>query len=306
MQGPPIYYDYANRYNAITMPSTVHISGTALAHFFKRYLLQKTISVFRWGFPTSWPANFFLYVLYCNGFLAVVNTDRFGVVPQPCGLRGYDVFYQPTNAIITNPLLRGTLEPRIGKQCVLLRLSPDYGGVMDLVSVYGDMMALCLESAGVNLLNSKLAYVFTAADKSAAESFKKLFDRVASGEPAVVQDRKLLTEAGEQSWGAFSQNVGQNYIADRILADLRKIENMFDTAIGIPNANTDKRERLISDEVNANNVETATRCDMWLDELKKGCEEVNQMFGPLLDRPLSVEWRVPPVVEEVKEDAVNA
>ena len=74
------------------------------------------------------------------------------------------------------------------------------------------------------------------------------------------------------------------------LADMRKIEQQFDTDIGIPNANTDKRERLITDEVNANNVETATRCELWLEELKKGCEKVKTMF----DVDISVDWRVKP------------
>ena len=74
---------------------------------------------------------------------------------------------------------------------------------------------------------------------------------------------------------------------------MRKIEEMFDTYIGIPNANTDKRERLVTDEVNANNVETATRCELWLDSLKKGCQKVNDMFG----LTLSVDWRVKPEIE---------
>lgn len=54
---------------------------------------------------------------------------------------------------------------------------------------------------------------------------------------------------------------------------------MFLTAIGIPNANTDKRERLITDEVNSNNIETMTLCDQWLENLQHGCKKVNKMFG---------------------------
>lgn len=44
---------------------------------------------------------------------------------------------------------------------------------------------------------------------------------------------------------------------------------MFDTDIGIPNANTDKRERLITDEVNSNNAETLSKCALWLDQCQK-------------------------------------
>ena len=74
---------------------------------------------------------------------------------------------------------------------------------------------------------------------------------------------------------------------------MRKIEAMFDTDVGIPNANTDKKERLVTDEVNANNVETATRCELWLEQLKKAGQDTNDMFGI----NLSVDWRVDPKLD---------
>ena len=292
--GIPVQYQYINAYNSTVSPSTVHIHDTGLARFFRRYLLQKAISVFKWEMPDTWSRDFFLYVLYCWGYIAIVNTNKYGAIPQNCGLKGYDIFYRPTHAVITNPLLKGTLEPRIGVQCTLFKLQPDYGGVMDLVNYYGDMMALCAETAGINLLNSKLSYVFTAEDKTGAESLKKLYDEIASGEPAVVQDKKLLKSDGSPAWQAFEQNVGQNYIVSDILNDLKRIEDMFNTDVGIPNANTEKRERLISDEVKANNVETSTKCELWLEELQKSCEKTREMFGI----EISVDWRNKPVVKE--------
>ncbi len=288
--GIPTSYEYVNAANSIVSPSTVHIHDTGLARFYRRYLLQKAMSVFTWNLPETWSKNYFLYVLYCWGFLAVLNTDKFGIIPQACGLQGYDIFYQPTTAIVTNPLLTGMKSLRIDRQCTLLKLQPDYAGIMDLVSFYADMMALCAETAGVNLLNSKLSYVFTADDKTGAESLKKLYDKIASGEPAVVQDKKLLKADGSPAWQAFEQNVGQNYIVGDILTDMKKFENMFNTDIGIPSANTDKKERLITDEVNANNTETASKCALWLDELQKSCEKTRAMFGI----EISVDWRIKP------------
>jgi hypothetical protein len=286
--GAPVTYDYINAANSTVSPSTVHIHDTGLARFFRRYLLQKAMSVFKWTIPETWSRDYFLYVLYCWGYISVINTDKYGVIPQACGLQGYDIFYRPTTAVITNPLLSGMKSLRIDKQCTLFKLQPDYGGIMDIVNYYSDMMALCAETAGVNLLNSKLSYVFTAEDKTGAESFKKLYDKVASGEPAVVQDKKLLKADGSPAWQAFEQNVGQNYIVGDILTDMRKIESMFLTAIGIANANTDKKERLITDEVNANNEETRTLCELWLEQLQKACEKTREMFGI----EISVDWRI--------------
>lgn len=293
INGAPYYYNYINAETSQVTPSTVHVKDSGLCRYFTKYLLQKAMSVFEWDLPETWNKDYFLYVLYCWGYVAVVNTDKFGVIPQGCGLKGYDVFYAPTHAVIANPLLSGILEPRIGTQCELLKLQPDFSGILDLVGHYAEQMALASQSVSVNLLNSKLSYVFTAKTKALAESLKKMYDQIASGEPAVVIDSRLKNAAdGEETWKSFEQNVGGNYIVTNLLADLRKIEAMFDTEIGIPNANTDKRERLIQDEVNANNIETYSKCAMWLENLQDACKRVNDMFG----LSISVRWREIPMI----------
>lgn len=298
MQAAPYMYDYINAEVSQHSPSTVHTKNTELQRFFARYLLQKAMSVFKWDLPETWDRDYFLYVLYGIGYIAVLNTDKYGVIPQQCGLDGYNIFYQPKRALITNPLLKGLRSLDIGTQCTLIKLQPDYGSVMDLVGFYADMMALTAETAGVNLVNSRLSYVFFGKNKNTAESQKKLFDRVASGEPATFVDTALYdVQSGNPSWIPFQQNVGQNYIAGDALADLRKWEMMFDTDIGIPNANTDKKERLISDEVNANNVEVTSKADLWLDQLQKSFAQTSKMFGI----KLGVEWRNKPQVSAGSE-----
>lgn len=279
----PYEYDYINAANSARNPSTMHAHDTGLARFFRRYLLQKAISVFEFDLPEEWPENYFEYVLFVNGFLAVIETDKYGVIPQMCTLGGYNVYYQPTRAIISSPALVKVYDARIGIDTEIIQLSPDYCGIYDLVCYYADLLAVCAEGAGVNILNSKLAYVFAAKNKASAESFKKLFDNVASGEPATTIDKSLLDDDGKLTWFAFSQNLKQNFIAPDILQTMRMIEQEFDTVIGIPNANTDKKERLISDEVNANNLETYSRPELWLRTMKAGIDKVNDMFGLDLD-----------------------
>lgn len=282
--------------------SGVAVSDSGLSRYFQRYLLQRAFSIFEWRIPENWSAEYLLYSVYCWGHVAVVNTNAFGVIPQCGTLHGYDVFYRPTNVQITNPLLRGILSPRIGRECEIIRLQPDYGGIMDIVTFHADMMALCAQTAGVNLVNSKLSYVFAARNKNAAMSFDKMYSEIMSGKPAVVVDKDLFNEDGSASWEPFEQNVGQNYIAGQILDDLRKWEQRFLTTIGIPNANTAKKERLIVDEVNANNAETESLSALWLETLKKSIEKVLKLF-PGLD--LSVDWREefkPAEITEEKPD----
>ena len=297
--GIPADYDYINTYNAGFSPSTVHVKNTALQRYFRRYLLQTALSVFKWKIPKTWNRDYFLYVLYCWGFIGIVNTNKYGVICQAGTLTGYDLYYQPTNIIITNPLLKGSLSPRIGKECTVFKLQPDWGNISDLVNFYADLMALCAESAGINLLNSHLATVFPAKDKGQAESYKKLYDKVAGGEPAVAIDKTLFKEDGSVAWDVFQQNLKENYITSDLLSDLVKIRNMFCTEIGIPSTNSEKRERLITDEVNKNDIETKSRCELWLESLKECAQKTNDMFG--ID--VSIDWRNnPDNKSEVKTD----
>lgn len=289
----PAGYGEINLYNSQFSPSTVHVKNVNLQRYFRKYLLQKAISVFKWKLPEEWDEDYFKYALYGIGYIAVLNTRTFGVICQTGALGGYNLYYRPSYIIITNPLLKETITANINQDCALIKLQPDYSSIMDIVGFYADQMALAAEAVGVNLVNVKSGVVFGAANKAQAESFKKMYDSLNDGNPAVFIDKNLMNDAGQPTWYPFVQNMQQQYITDKVLSDMRKIEAMYDTEIGIPNANTDKAERLITSEVNANNVETSSRCNLWLDSIRKGLKKANDMYG--LD--LAVEWRVNPDTE---------
>lgn len=286
----PAGYDDINLYNSSVSPSTVHVKNVALQRYFRKYLLQKAISVFKWTLPEEWDEDYFKYMLYGIGYIAVLNTRSFGVICQTGALGGYNLYYRPSYIIITNPLLKQTITANINQDCALIKLQPDYSSIMDIVGFYADQMALCAEAVGMNLVNVKTSTVFGAENKAQAETFKKAFDVVNGGDVAVVVGKTLFDDTGKPKWFPFVQNMKEQYITSDILSDMRKIEAMFDTRIGIPNANTDKKERLVTDEINANNVETATMCEQWLESIRKGIAKANDMY----DLSLAVDWRVNP------------
>ena len=272
-------YDFINRYNAHIKPSTVHSQENATAWYFRRYLIQKVISVYEFdGVPENWNKNYFLYTLFMLGFCAVVRTDKYGVICQQCGLQGYNIYYQPTEAVISNPLLTGILTPRIGVECELVKMQPDYGSCWDIVSYYADLLALATESLAVNITNSKLAYVFACQDKTVAESFKKMFDQINEGNPAVFADKKLFDDNGDPLWTTFQNNLKQNYVAGDMLNDMLKIDARFCTEIGIPNVNLAKKSGVTDNEVEANNIDTKSKAALWLETIQESLDKVNDMF----------------------------
>lgn len=289
----PVGYGDINLYNTQFSPSTVHVKNTALQRYFRKYLLQKAISVFKWNLPEEWDEDYFKYTLYGMGYIAILNTRSFGIICQGGALGGYNLYYRPSYIMITNPLLKETITANIGTDCAIIKLQPDYSSIMDIVGYYADQLALAAEALGMNLVNVKTGVVFGAENKAQAESYKKMYDKLGDGNPAVFIDKNLLDDAGKPKWFPFVQNMKEQYITPDILSDMRKINEQFCTDIGIPNANTDKRERLIDSEVNSNNVETATRCEMWLESIKKGIAQANDMYG----LSLGVDWRVNPQTE---------
>lgn len=277
--GIPVDYTYINAVNGQKNPSTIHTQNLALTKFFERYLIDDFLGQWEVKLPETWAYNYTMYTLVYFGFLAVINTDKFGVIPQHCNLYGFDVMYQPTTAQIINPLIPNAIDARIHRDTELIKLFPDFGGIYDLIQFYAEKMALLSEGIDVNIINSKLSYIIGVDNKSSAETFKKMIDKVASGEACVVTGKELFSEDGTPMWNIFAQNLKQNYIASQQLEDLKKLKLMFDTDVGIPNANTEKKERLTDDEVNSNNVETQTKIELIADSLEESANRVNKMFG---------------------------
>lgn len=277
----PMGYDMINLIDAAVSPNVVHSTNTAVFRFYVKYLLQRLISVFRFeGLPEEWAENYFKYVLFGIGYIAVLNTDKYGVICQKCTIGNrVTLFRQPQLAIVTNPVFSRSYELTIGKDCEVIRMQPDWGGGLDIVSTYADLMTMAVESAGINMYNSKAGFVFFADSKAGAESFKKAYDQISSGNPMAVMDKSLLREDGTPNWQFFMPEVGRNYITGDLLNDMRTLENQFNSMVGIPNANTQKRERLITDEVNANNIEISTLPDVWLESMRTSIGKVNRMFG---------------------------
>lgn len=301
------YYDYdvIQSVNNMFSPNTIKAKNNNLYMFFARYLWQKAASVFKWTLPENWSLIYFIYVLYAAGYIAILDTDEYDVIPQFCTFNGKrTVFFEPQGIIVTNHAFQPegkVYERKLGVDAVLIRLMPDYHGIGDIIGYYADQMALAAEAVGVNLINTKTAEVFAASNKTAAESFKKMFDEISAGNPAVFIDKDLYNDDGDPAWIPFISNLSQQFITPSLIQTLADLESQFDAYIGMPNVNgMEKKERLITDEVNMNNVSTYSRVELWKDTIDKGIKEANSMFN----LNLKCEWRhEPPSSQPAEEPA---
>ena len=99
----------------------------------------------------------------------------------------------------------------------------------------------------------------------------------------------------------YYNHVKETYIANDVQLLKQSIKNEFLTEIGLNNANTDKRERLITDEVNANNEEIRANVQHWIDSIREGMRRANELF----DLNLTIDLRKFDGAKGGEDDAPN-
>ena len=90
------------------------------------------------------------------------------------------------------------------------------------------------------------------------------------------------------------------YIVDKLDIHKHQIFNDALTILGIDNANTDKKERLITNEVESNEQLITYYLNCWYKTRKKACDEINKKFGLNIKVVLNKE-----VIDLLKETDYN-
>ena len=256
-------------------PKDVDGIANSSAIYYRAKLFRLLIQRFQFdNIPETWEYDYFLTHLFLDGSICVTDTSA-GILPLKCGLTGIGIFEQPTEVIIANPVL-GNFKRIIGEDCEVIKLQYDYRGVSPILDRYSALLAMCDSSVAVNLMNTKVTWVFGATSKTQAETFKAIYDDITLGKPATFTSNDNI---GNLKENMFVMPAVQNFIADDVQLLKRKILNEFLNDIGINNTNLDKRERLTDDEVNANNDEVLANISHWYDNISDGIQRVNDRYN---------------------------
>lgn len=284
MEYTPLNYGNINISAGFNSPSSVKAFNNASFAFWQRSLFQRAQSVLDFEVPENWEGrykDFFLYCLFRFGYVAVFKRDEYGFTFQPATLRGYDLYYQPTNAMITNPSLSQSLDLEIGTECELLKLTPDYMGIWDIIAYTAAKLSNMDNAIDMSIINNKFAFILGAKNKNAASALKKILDYVNKGEPAVIYDLKLANDHGSddapfQEWKR--DNLKNSYLTTDQLQDMQTIINNFDSEIGIPTAPYQKKERMITDEVDAKTYDAKARSLTWFKTLTSSIKDIKKLY----------------------------
>lgn len=286
MYNKPFNYEQLNIASSTYTPTHLKSRNNKAFRYWQRSLFQRACSILEFDFPENWDGSdrdFFYYCLFAGGFVAVFKHNTYGVTFQWGTLKGYDWHYQPTNVLITNPALKKTLDLTIHKDCELLKLTPDFCGVFDIIDYYAEKLSGLDNAVNSSIVNSKLSQIFGAKNKSGAKIIQKLLDKINEGEPAVIYDTIISQDRSDDNdpnpWTYWERDVKKNYITHDILEDIATLINNFDAEIGIPTIPYQKKERLVTDEANSRIIDSTSRSVVWLNCLRSCNERIINTVG---------------------------
>lgn len=271
------------------VPSTYWNLKSQQYQYWFRSLLQKIDSCLEFkNLPKDWSQDFFLLCLWARGYVAVFESERFGdketgIAFQPCTVSGYDFYYNPTKAIVSNPLYQR--EFTIHKDCELLKLTPDFNGVWDIIDHFSTQLAELTKGVNVGLINAKMPCIVTADSMAESEKLKKVYDKVQAGESLVVWkedsnhfDKEIMPRKNPFE-DAFLNDFNKTYIVGELLENMQTIMDQFYMEIGLPVSNSDKKAHMLNAEADMSNAQAQSRVSCWVNTLNESFRLINEHFG---------------------------
>ena len=104
-------------------------------------------------------------------------------------------------------------------------------------------------------------------------SLKNVYTQYSGNEPVIFGDKNLDMNDIDVV------NTNAPIVFDKLQIQKHQIMNEFLTFIGVNNANMDKRERLVDDEVQANNEQVECFFNTMLKAREDACKKINDLFG---------------------------
>lgn len=231
--------------------------------------------------PYSWDIDALKYQLFTMGYSCIIMSKTYGLVPQPATLTGFGLQYQPTGALLNSPYFQISEPLTIGLDCQLIKLTPDYTGVFDIITKYAAELKELDVSIKSAVRGVRLGYAMIADNDRTARTLKNVREKILNGDDVII-DEKLTKRnvSGDMSlpWYLFARDVKQSYIVNDLIDARRSTLVDFYREIGVRMLD-DKRERMLTAEVAAGEAETFIRSEVWAETLKSSVEKLNRGAG---------------------------
>lgn len=154
---------------------------------------------------------------------------------------------------------------------ILVKNNNTHTPTCNTVDFWVKLMVNTIETFKLNQNACKTPFLIQCNDADKL-SFENALKSIEGSAEALFGSKAML-----DNLNVFNTNV--DYMGTDILTDLQTLENKLLTALGINNASIDKKERLITDEVNANNDNITINNDNYYNQRIKAIKKINKEFN---------------------------
>jgi len=264
---------------------------------YMRILTEFATNRFKWkNLPDEIDRRFVEYELFRHALVVFFHDDKdfnryFAL--RGSGVGKWNMYDNPvTFNAIGNTMINRKLQA--GTECVPIWANtvrvPDW----DLVLLQATKLAEIERTIEINLMAMRKPFMFAVEDTERL-TFTNLWRQVQEGEP-VIFGTQLLGDSLENKVKMFDMKIDKDLVINLQLAKA-KIWNETMTFLGINNSNQDKRERLVSDEVGANDQQVSAARNSAMGARKYAVEQINAKYGLSVE----VEWNEDELIQNTSD-----
>lgn len=257
---------------------------------FSDYLYRLTLiarSVFEWvNLPDNIDEKWIEKYLYSDGKCVFFKDENNGLMVAKVSPEGsYNYYDEPTTVRPYGAHYQGkTLENNV--DCVIIRNNDDMIPTFPTIHLYAYKLANISRTIDVNIEAQKTPVIIKCSNKQ-MQTLKYLMRQRADNEPLIWGDKNLDTT------GVDTLSLNAPMVFKDLELQKHMIWNECMTFLGVNNANQDKKERLVDDEVQANNEQVEASFNIMLKARQQACKKINEIFGTniqvkrrITDRPV--------------------
>ena len=244
-------------------------------YYYRLMLLARTM--FEWsGLPNGIDQKWIERFLFTEGVCVFFKDPNLGYMVSRATLSGNLNYYdEPTGIRAYGTNYEGR-ELENNKDCVLIRNNEDMIPTSYTIQLFAIQLTRISRVIDVNINAQKTPVLIKCSDKEKL-SLKQVYQQWNENEPVIYGTKDLDVERFEVL------RTDAPIVFDKLQLQKHDIWNECMTFLGINNANTDKKERLITDEVVANNELVDLSAKVMLETRKRACKRINELFGTNID-----------------------
>lgn len=250
---------------------------------YQSYFITLAMSLFEWkNLPETMDSNFIEYGLCTQGAISVINDNTKGIFNTLFTTKGNLNMYNLPTSIEAYSENGEFLTKKEFKEedFVIIPNNICFIPTIIYINYFANKIIATQNVIDINL-NAQKTPVFLQGTQNQKLSLVNLYEKYDGNVPYIFGERGLGDLISVLKTDA-------PFVADKLLDVKRNYTNEFLTFLGVNNIGEDKKERLLTDEVNANNQFISINFDVFYHQRKLACEAINKKFN--LD--ISVEPRV--------------